>query len=40
VPSAEVKVIPGCGHFVMNEAPDAVNKELLSFATRISRNTP
>lgn len=40
VPSAVVKVIPGCGHFVINEAPDTVNQELLTFATTISRNTP
>ncbi|MEY4156481.1 MAG: hypothetical protein RJB64_1202 [Pseudomonadota bacterium] len=40
LPNSESKVIPGCGHFVMNEAPEAINTELLSFATRISRNTP
>ena len=37
VPDAEIKVIPGVGHFSMIEAASAVNAEIAKFATRFSR---
>lgn len=39
IPNSERKVIPGCGHFVMNEAPEVINNELRAFAARVSRTT-
>lgn len=39
IADAEIKVIPGCGHFVLDEAPDVVTSELRAFATRVADNT-
>lgn len=36
VADAEIKVIPGCGHFVLGDAPEVITRELRDFATRVS----
>ncbi len=35
VADADIKVIPGCGHFVLGEAPEVITRELRAFATRV-----
>ena len=35
VPRSEARVIPGVGHFTMNEAPEQVNRAIREFATRV-----
>jgi pimeloyl-ACP methyl ester carboxylesterase len=36
VADAQIKVVPGCGHFVLGDAPEVITRELREFATRIS----
>ena len=36
VADAEIKVIPGCGHFVLEDAPEVITRELRDFATRVA----
>lgn len=40
VPRARLTVIPGCAHFPMFEAPDAVNRALLDFAASVAASMP
>jgi pimeloyl-ACP methyl ester carboxylesterase len=37
VPSSRIEILPGRGHFVMLEAPDAVNELIASFAAQLGR---
>jgi pimeloyl-ACP methyl ester carboxylesterase len=37
VPTAQIFIISGAGHFVMLEKPQAVNERLEQFVTRLSR---
>jgi pimeloyl-ACP methyl ester carboxylesterase len=38
VPTAQIDIVSGAGHFAMVEKPQAVNQRLENFVTRLSRS--
>ena len=38
LPNAKLKIIPNCGHLVQEEKPEAVNRAIIGFISRVQRS--